>query len=77
MVSLRTVMELVDVSFSMLMYYNEHIMKSNLPPSWTHLVLTSLCHVLWLYHSFNDCALPLPSCFSEKWYASGYALKLE
>ena len=40
MVGLGTVMALVHVSFSMLMYYNEHIMrlkgywKSNLPPSW-------------------------------------------
>ena len=49
-----------------LIYYNEHIMrlkvywKFNLPPSWTQLVLTSLCHVLWPYHSFKCCAL-LPS----------------
>ena len=34
--------------------------KLNLPPSWTQLVLTSLCHVLWPYHSFKCCAL-LPS----------------
>ena len=66
MVGLRTVMALVGVSFSMLIYYNEHIMrlkvywKFNLPPSWTQLVLTSLCHVLWPYHSFKCCAL-LPS----------------
>ena len=48
----------------MLMYYNERIMrlkvywKSNLPPSWTQLVLTSFRHVPWLYHSFKGCALP-------------------
>ena len=42
-----TVMALVGVSFSMVMYYNEHIMrlkvywKSNLLPSWTQMVLTS------------------------------------
>ena len=41
MVSLGTVLVLVGVSFSMLMYYNECIMrlkvhwKLNLPPSWT------------------------------------------
>ena len=49
-----------------LMFYNECIMRlkvywrSNLPPSWTQIVLTSLCHVLWLYVSFKICAL-LPS----------------
>ena len=41
MVSLGTVMALVGMSFSMLIYYNECIIrlkvywKSNLPPSWT------------------------------------------
>ena len=41
MVSLRTVMALVGVSFSTLIYYNEHKMgfkvpwKSNILPSWT------------------------------------------
>ena len=64
MVSLRTVMALLGVSFSMLIYYNECIMrlkvhwKSKLLPSWTWLVLTSFCHVLWLHHSFKGCALP-------------------
>ena len=33
------------------------------PPSWTHLVLISLYHFLWLCHSFKVCALTLPSCF--------------
>ena len=42
---------------------NEHIMmlkvhwKLNHLPSWTQSVLTSLCHALWLYHSFKGCAL--------------------
>ena len=57
---------------NMLMYYqyNEHIMKtkfhwkSNLPPSWTQLIL-SFCHVLCLCHSFKGCALSLPSHFSD------------
>ena len=41
MVALRTVMAPVSASFSMLMHYNEHVMrlkvywKSNLPLSWT------------------------------------------
>ena len=34
--------------------------KSTRLPSWTHLVLISLCWVLWLCHSFKCCAL-LPS----------------
>ena len=33
-------------------------LEVSLPPSWTQLVLTSLCHVLWLYHSFKGLALP-------------------
>ena len=63
-VSLRTVMALVGVSFSMLRYYSEHIMRlkvywrSNLLPSWTQLVLVSFHHVLRLCHSFKGCALP-------------------
>jgi len=69
MVDLRTVMVLVRVPFSMLVYYNEHVMrlkvywKLNLPPSWTQLVVTSLCHVLWLYHFLKVVSCPLPSCF--------------
>ena len=52
MVDLRTVMVPVRVPFSMLVYYNEHVMrlkvywKSNLPPSLTSFVLPSFCHVL-------------------------------
>ena len=30
------------------------------PPSWTQLVLISLCCVLRLSHFFKDCALPPP-----------------
>ena len=47
----------------MLMYNNKCIKrlkvswKSNLSPSWTQLVLISLCHVLWPCHSFKHCAL--------------------
>ena len=68
MVSLRTVMALVGVSFSTLMYYSEHKMglkvhgKWNILPSWTKLVLTSFYHVPWLCYSFKCCTLP-PSCF--------------
>ena len=52
-----------------LMYYNEHMRlkvywKSNLPPSWIQLILTSFCHVLWLCNSFKCCACPLLSCFN-------------
>ena len=70
MVILGTVMALVGVSFSMLMYYNEHIMrvivywKLHLLPSWTQLVLTSFCHVLnssVILLKVVPC--PLPSCF--------------
>ena len=63
MVGLGTVMVPVDVSLSLLCY-SEHILKlkvwwkSTCPPSWTHLVLISLCHVLGLCHSFKGCALP-------------------
>ena len=59
MVSLETVMVLMDVSFSLLMYYDEHILrlkvywKFTCQPSWTYLVLISLCHVLGLCHSFK------------------------
>ena len=48
----------------LLMYYNERIMrlkvhrKQDYLPSWTQLVLTSFCLVLWLYHSFKGCAPP-------------------
>ena len=61
---LRTVMAPVGVSFSLVMCYSEPILrlkvqwKSTCPPSWTHLVLIRLCHVLGLCHSFKSCALP-------------------
>ena len=59
MVGLRILVLLVGV-IQMLMYYNQCIMrlkvpwKSNLPPSWTQLVLTSVCHVLWPCLSFKS-----------------------
>ena len=65
MVSLRTAMVLVGTFFSVLVCYNKCIMKvkahwkSNLRPSWTYLVLTISCHVLYLCHSFK-CALLSP-----------------
>ena len=46
------------------MYHNECILrleaswKSHLPPFWTQVVLSSLCHVLCLCHSFKGWALP-------------------
>ena len=67
--SLATVMVLLGVSFSLLMCYNEGILKikvySKLTslPSWTHLILISLCCALGLCYSFKGCALPLLSCF--------------
>ena len=80
MVGLGIVMAPMGVSLSLLMCYNEHILrlmcyskdimrlkvqwKSTCPPSWTTLVLISVCHVFGLCHSFNGCALPLASCFN-------------
>ena len=64
MVGLGTVMVLAGVIFSLLMCYEERIMrlkvywKSNLLPSWTWLALTSFCRVLCPCHSFRGCALP-------------------
>ena len=63
MVDLRTVMVLVRVPFSMLVYYNEHVMrlkvswKSNLPPSWTRLVVMSLSYPIAISF-FKGCVLP-------------------
>ena len=60
----RTLTALVGVSFSMLMYYSEHMMrlkvywKLTFPPSWTQYFLSSLYHVLWSCHSFKGRALP-------------------
>ena len=67
-VSLKTVMALVDVSFSFL-NHDEHLLrpkfwwKMTVLPSWTYLILNSLCHVLRLCHSFKSCTLP-PSCLT-------------
>ena len=52
------------VIWLLLMYHNECILrleaywKSHLPPFWTQVVLSSLCHVLCLCHSFKGWALP-------------------
>ena len=76
MVSLGNVMVPVGVSFSLLMCFSECILrltvywKSTCPPSWTHLVLISLCHVLGLCHSFKCCALP-PSLLFQKGMVMG------
>ena len=49
---LGTVMAHVGVSFRVLMYYNERILRLKIhwkltcPPSWTNFVLTSLCSIL-------------------------------
>ena len=66
----------------MLICYNKHIMKlkvhwkSNLPPSWIWLVLTSFCHVLWLCHSFKVVPCPLTSCFTTMTLHSSVTLSL-
>ena len=71
MVSLGTVIVPVGVLFSLLMCYSEHILrlkvqwKSTCLPSWTHLVLISLCHVLGLCHCFEGCALPPSLLFQD------------
>ena len=69
MVGLGTVMVPVGVSFSMLVYCNAHIMrlkvhrKSNLLPSCTQQVLTSLCCVLNSYvFLLMDVPCPLALC---------------
>ena len=62
----------VDVSFSLLMCCNEHILRLKFwwkltchLGLWIYLVLISFCHLLGLCHSFKVCALPLPSYFSS------------
>ena len=60
-VSLGTVMVSVGVSFGLLMCYNGcklRFRRSMRQPSWTHLVLISVCCVLGLGHSFTE----VPSC---------------
>ena len=64
MVSLRTVLVLVDVLLHVLMHYNEHIMRLKVYWPWTLLLLNS-CHVLWPYHSFKCCALPSSLLFQS------------
>ena len=60
-------MVLVGMSLSLLNCYDEHILKFKVQwksthlLSWTHSVLISLFHVLWLCHSFKGCVLPLGS----------------
>ena len=68
-VGIGTVMTPVDVSFSLLICYNELKVyrKSTYLPSWSYLVLIYLWHVLWLCHSFKNFAL-LPSfLFHSYW----------
>ena len=70
MVNLRTVMVTVGVSHNLLMCYNEHIPSlkeqwKSYPPSWTYMILISLCHVFGLCHSFKDCALSPSLLFQE------------
>ena len=69
---LGIVMAPVGVSFSLLMCYSEHILRLRVYwkltcltylPSWTHLVVISLCHVLRLCHS-KVVPCPLLSCFT-------------
>ena len=71
MVSLRNIIVLVGVSFSMQKYCNEHMMrlsvywKLNLLPSWTQLVLTFFflsCSMVVIL--LKDMPCPLPSCFT-------------
>ena len=56
-----------------IMYCNESVMrckvhwKSKLPLSWTWLILTSFCHVLWLRQSSRGFALPSFLLFQEGW----------
>ena len=69
MVGLRTIMALVDVSFSRLVYYNKHMMrlkvywKSILLPSQTQLVQTSLCMSYGQVILLKVVPCPLLSCF--------------
>ena len=71
MASLRTVMALVGVSFSMIIYYNERIMRLKVcwKSSYSILGLVGsnqfLSYSQRLCHSFNGCALP-PSLLSHK-----------
>ena len=63
-VGLGTVRAPLGMSFSLLMCYNECILKTRVQlnftclPSWIHLILISLCCVLVLCHSFKGYAVP-------------------
>ena len=68
MISLRTIMVPTGVSFSLLMYYSEGIIrlkvcqKSNLQPSWAQQVLTSFCLIHNIYVILlKVVSFPLPS----------------
>ena len=72
LINFGTVMTLVSVSFSLLMCYTEHILrlkvewKSTYLPSWTCLVLISLCRVLSYVILLKLVPCPLLSCFNIK-----------
>ena len=69
LVSLGNVLAPLGVSFSLLIYSSDHILRIKVQlkltclPSQTHLILTGLCCILGLCHSFKGCALSPPSCF--------------
>ena len=83
-VGLGTVMVPMSPSFSLLVCYNECMLrlkvyrKQTHPPFWTQLILTSLYHVIGLCHSFKVCALPtLVSVGRERcWYEKGFHSKV-
>ena len=72
MFSLGTVITPVGVSFSMLMYYSEHIMRLRSTGIQSSAILNLVCCNQWmsypqlLCHSFKGCALP-PSCLIPHW----------
>ena len=72
-VSLGTVLAPLGVSFSLLVCYNERILRIKIQskltclPSWTHLIPISLCCVLGLCHPFKSCALPPPLLFQYEY----------
>ena len=72
LINLGTVMAPAGVSFSLLMCYTEHVLrlkvewKSTYLPSWTYLVLISLCPVLSYAILLKLVPCPLLSCFNIK-----------
>ena len=74
-VSLGTVMALVGMSFSMLLYYNEYIRrrkvhwKSNCLLSWSQQVLTSLClsSMAVILLTVVPCPLPVPHALKRSY----------